>query len=42
VIGSGKIYFNTDMTGEKYTATPIITLTGNPKATVDAGWDYPL
>jgi len=42
VIGSGKIYFNTDMTGEKYTATPIITLTGNPKATVDAGWDYPM
>ncbi len=41
VIGSGKIYFNTDMTGEKFTATPIITLTGNPKATVDAGWDYP-
>lgn len=42
VIGSGKIYFNTDMAGEKFTATPIITLTGNPKATVDSGWDYPM
>jgi Ca2+-binding RTX toxin-like protein len=41
VKGSGKIYLNTDTTGEKYTATPIIMLTGNPKVNLDiTGWDY--
>ena len=32
---SGKVYLNTDTTGDKYTAMPIITLTGNPK--IDIG-----
>jgi Ca2+-binding RTX toxin-like protein len=32
---SGKVYLNTDTTGDKYTATPIITLTGNPKVNAD-------
>jgi Ca2+-binding RTX toxin-like protein len=42
VKGSGKIYFNTDTTNEKYTATTIIKLTGNPKVNSDlSGWDYP-
>ena len=42
VKGSSKIYLNTDMTGEKYTATPVISLTGNPKVNIDInGWDYP-
>jgi Ca2+-binding RTX toxin-like protein len=42
VKGSGKIYLNTDSTGDKYTATPIITLTGNPKVNAElTDWDYP-
>jgi hypothetical protein len=42
VKGSGKIYLNVDITGEKYAATPIITLTGNPKVNVDlTEWNYP-
>jgi Ca2+-binding RTX toxin-like protein len=32
---SGKVYLNTDTIGDKYTATPIITLTGNPKVNAD-------
>ena len=40
---SGKIYLNTDITGDKYTATPIITLTGNPKVNADfTDFDYPI
>ena len=41
VKGSGKVYLNTDTTDEKYTATPIIILAGNPKVNLDiTGWDY--
>ena len=39
---SGKIYLNTDITGDKYTAMPIITLTGNPKVNADlSDFAYP-
>ena len=40
---NGAIYLNTDMTGNKYTATSVITLTGNPKVNADfTGFDYPV
>jgi hypothetical protein len=35
----GKIYLNTDTTGEKFIATPIITLTGNQKSFLNADGD---
>jgi Ca2+-binding RTX toxin-like protein len=35
----GKIYLNTDTTGEKFIATPIITLTGNQKSFLNANYD---
>lgn len=39
---SGKVYLNTDTTGDKYIATPIITLTGNPKVNADlSDFAYP-
>lgn len=42
VKGAGKIYMNTDTTGEKYTPTVIIKLTGNPAVNADlTDWNYP-
>lgn len=39
----GTIYLNTDTTGEKYTATPIIKLTGNPAVNAElTDFNYPV
>ena len=39
----GVVYLNTDMTSDKYTATSIITLTGNPKVNADfTDFAYPM
>jgi hypothetical protein len=38
----GQIYYNVDTTGEKYTPTVIITLTGNPALNADGtDFNYP-
>lgn len=43
VKGSGKIYLNTDTTGDKYTPTVIITLTGNPAVNPEGtDFNYPV
>lgn len=43
VKGSGKIYLNTDSTGDKYTPTVIITLTGNPAVNPEGtDFNYPV
>jgi Ca2+-binding RTX toxin-like protein len=43
VKGSGKVYLNTDTTGDKYTPTVIITLTGNPAVNPEGtDFNYPV